>query len=90
MDRFLPYSYYSSALNCCIKTQSFFSIQEYRVPLVDSPLEISVDVAAPEPQRVCQTIAMEITETVCNDVNEQKCIDLAKVVDSKTTVDQVI
>lgn len=65
-----------------------YQTQEYRVPLVNTPLEVTVEVAVPEPQKVCVTKAIEVNEVVCKDVSEERCIGLAALEDATVTVDQ--
>ncbi len=66
-----------------------YQTQEYRVPRVDEPLEVSVDLTLPTPKQVCQKETIEYTETVCEDQEEQRCITFAKLDDASVTVDQV-
>jgi hypothetical protein len=70
------------------KCKEEYQTQSYRVPLVNQPLEIAVDIAFPEPVQKCETISIEITETQCSDVSEERCIDLAALVDDTQTLDQ--
>ena len=71
------------------KCREEYQTQQYRVPKVDVPLEIAVDIAFPEPRQACQTVSIEVTETVCQDNSEEVCIGLAKLEDDKQYVDQV-
>ena len=59
------------------------------MPLVNVPLEVNVELAVPEPQKVCETKQIELTEVVCSDVVEEKCIDLAKLDEGTVSVEQV-
>lgn len=65
-----------------------YQTQTYSVPRVDVPLEISVDTAVPEPVKECVTKTIEINEVVCEDVSEQRCIDVAEFEDATVSVDQ--
>ena len=65
-----------------------YQTQEYRVPKVDQPLEVQVDVAVPDPVKECVTKAIEITEVICQDITAEKCIDLVKFEDGTVAVDQ--
>ena len=65
-----------------------YQVQQYSVPLVNPPLVISVDVAAPEPVRNCVTKTIKITEVVCRDIEEEKCFNVAKFEDGTNTVEQ--
>ncbi len=66
-----------------------FQTQQYSVPLVNVPLVVSVEVAAPEPVETCVTKVIKITEVVCKDIEEKKCFNVAKFEDGKNTIDQV-
>merc|ERR1712088_486209 len=59
-----------------------------KVPLVTEPLEVSVDVAAPQPEQVCVDKEITITEVVCKDIEEEKCFNVAKFEDDTTTIEQ--
>ena len=65
-----------------------YQTQEYRLPKVEEPDEVYVEVAAPEPRKECRTVATELTEVVCKDVSREVCIDLAKYEDAKDTVER--
>merc|ERR1719228_2422719 len=62
--------------------------QSFKVPLVTEPLEVSVEVAAPQPEQVCVDKEITITEVVCKDIKEQKCFNVAKFEDATTTIEQ--
>merc|ERR1712001_592529 len=62
--------------------------ETFKVPLVTEPLEVSVDVAAPQPEQVCVDQEITITEVVCKDIKEEKCFNVAKFEDATTTIDQ--
>merc|ERR1712088_253957 len=51
-------------------------------------IEVSVDVAAPQPEQVCVEKEITITEVVCKDIKEEKCFNVAKFEDATTTIDQ--
>merc|ERR1712142_766084 len=55
-----------------------YQTQSFKVPLVTEPLEVSVDVAAPQPEQVCVDKEITITEVVCKDIKEEKCFNVAK------------
>jgi len=65
-----------------------YQTQSFKVPLVTEPLEVSVDVAAPQPEQVCVEKEITITEVVCKDIKEEKCFNVAKFEDATTTIDQ--
>merc|ERR1712106_495063 len=65
-----------------------YQTQAYKVPLVTVPLEQSCMLAYPAPKQVCVTKAIEITEVKCEDKVENKCFNVAKLVDATNTVDQ--
>jgi len=65
-----------------------YQTQQYDVPKVTTPLEITVEMAVPEPVKECVTKTIEYTETVCRDIEVEKCIDLVKFEDGIETVDQ--
>jgi len=58
--------------------QEEYQTQQYSVPLVSAPLVVSVEVAAPEPQVVCVTKSIDLTEVVCRDIEEKRCFNVAK------------
>jgi len=66
-----------------------YQTQAYKVPLVTAPLEVSVEVAAPEPVKECVTKEITVTEVVCRDIEEPKCIKLAKFQDATNTIEQI-
>merc|ERR1712156_839240 len=51
-----------------------YQTQSFKVPLVTEPLEVSVDLAAPQPEQVC--------------VDKEKCFNVAKFEDDTTTIEQ--
>ena len=51
-------------------------------------MDVPVEVASPEPVKSCVTKEIEITEVVCNDIEEQKCFNVAIFEDGPNTVDQ--
>merc|ERR1719228_3180657 len=55
-----------------------YQTRSFKVPLVTEPLEVSVDVAAPQPEQVC----------VGKDIKEEKCFNVAKFEDATTTIEQ--
>ena len=65
-----------------------YQTQQYSVPLVNSPLVITVDVAAPEQVRNCVTKIIKVTEVVCREVEERKCFNVAKFEDGTNTIEQ--
>merc|ERR1712158_58256 len=65
-----------------------YQTQSFKVPLVTEPLEVSVDVAAPQPEQVCVEKEITITEVVCKDIKEEKRFNVAKFEDATTTIDQ--
>jgi hypothetical protein len=66
-----------------------YQTQAYKVPLVTAPKEVDVTLTAPQPVEKCTDVEVEITEVVCNDIKEQKCVDLVKFEDSTNTINQV-
>lgn len=66
-----------------------YQTQAYKVPLVTAPLEVDVQLAAPQPVETCQDVDVTITEVKCNDIKEQKCVDLVKFDDATVTINQV-
>merc|ERR1712010_382534 len=56
-----------------------YQTQAYKVPLVDAPLDITVELTNPEP----------IKECVTKDIIQQKCFNVAELVDDVNVVDQV-
>merc|ERR1711874_10989 len=66
-----------------------YQTQAYRVPLVTVPLEVTVDVAVPVPEQVCVTKDIVITEVKCQDIEEEKCFNVAKFEDGTNTIDQI-
>merc|ERR1712086_904084 len=66
-----------------------YQTQAYKVPLVDAPLDITVDLTNPEPIKTCVIKDIILTEVVCEDIVEQKCFNVAQLVDAVNVVDQV-
>eukprot|EP00095_Tigriopus_kingsejongensis_P008662 maker-scaffold72_size415059-snap-gene-0.11 protein:Tk08662 transcript:maker-scaffold72_size415059-snap-gene-0.11-mRNA-1 annotation:"hypothetical protein" len=64
-----------------------YQTQEYSVPKVDTPVEVPVETAIPEPIKECVLKTLTITEVVCKDVETQKCISLTKLEEAKESVD---
>merc|ERR1711863_159823 len=65
-----------------------YQTQSYKVPLVTEPLAITVDVSVPEPKKICVTKDIVLTEVICQDIEEEKCFNVAKFEDGTNTVDQ--
>lgn len=65
-----------------------YQTQSFKVPLVTEPLEVSVDLAAPQPEQVCVDKEITVTEVVCKDIEEEKCFNVAKFEDDTTTIEQ--
>merc|ERR1711956_166851 len=57
--------------------------------LVNAPLDITVDLTNPEPIKTCVVKDIVLTEVVCEDIVEQKCFNVAELVDAVNVVDQV-
>merc|ERR1739846_207967 len=66
-----------------------YQTQAYKVPLVNAPLDITVDLTNPEPIKTCVIKDIVLTEVVCEDIVEQKCFNVAELVDAVNVVDQV-
>merc|ERR1711863_122960 len=66
-----------------------YQTQAYKVPLVTEPLDITVDLTNPEPIKTCVVKDIVLTEVVCEDIVEQKCFNVAELVDAVNVVDQV-
>ncbi len=73
----------------CNVLYQILQTQQYSIPLVNVPLTITVEVAAPEPVEKCVTKIIKVTEVVCKDIEEKKCFNVAKFEDGKNTIDQV-
>merc|ERR1712099_230516 len=65
-----------------------YQTQAYKVPTVDTPKDITVDLTNAEPVETCVTKVIEVEEVVCEDVKAQKCFNVARLVDSPNTVIQ--
>ena len=65
-----------------------YQTQAYSVPLVTAPLDITVDLTNPEPVQTCVIKDIILTEVVCEDIVEQKCFNVAILVDAENVVDQ--
>ena len=65
-----------------------YQTQAYSVPLVTAPLDITVDLTNPEPVQTCVIKDIILTEVVCEDIVEQKCFNVAILVDAVNVVDQ--
>ena len=66
-----------------------YQTQTYQVPLVTAPLEITVDLTNPSPVPTCIIKDIVITEVLCEDIVDQKCFNVAKLVDNTNVIDQV-
>merc|ERR1712153_202850 len=65
-----------------------YQTQAYKVPTVDTPLDITVDLTNAEPVATCVVKVIEIDEVVCEDVKSQRCFNVARLVDSTNTIVQ--
>merc|ERR1712242_78632 len=65
-----------------------YQTQAYKVPTVDTPKDITVDLTNAEPVETCVTKVIEVDEGVCEDVKAQKCFNVARLVDSTNTIIQ--
>lgn len=65
-----------------------YQTQAFSVPLVTAPLDITVDLTNPEPVQTCVIKDIILTEVVCEDIVEQKCFNVAILVDAENIVDQ--
>ena len=65
-----------------------YQTQAYKVPLVTTPLDITVDLTNPAPVETCVIKDILLTEVVCEDVIEQQCFNFAELVDGVNVVDQ--
>merc|ERR1712038_180407 len=65
-----------------------YQTQAYKVPTVDTPKDITVDLTNAEPVETCVTKVIEVDEVICEDVKAQKCFNVARLVDSTNTVIQ--
>merc|ERR1712018_64419 len=65
-----------------------YQTQAYKVPLVTEPLDITVDLTNPEPIKTCVVKDIILTEVVCEDIVENKCFNVARLVDDVNVVDQ--
>ena len=65
-----------------------YQTQEYKIPLVTAPLDIAVNLTNPAPVKTCVFKDIVLTEVVCEDVIEQRCFNVAELVDSVNIVDQ--
>jgi len=66
-----------------------YQTQAYKVPLVDAPLDITVDLTNPEPVATCVVKDIILTVVVCEDIVDERCFNVAKLVDATNVVDQV-
>merc|ERR1712140_86500 len=64
-----------------------YQTQAYKVPTVDTDLEVELALSEPQPVENCVDVDVEITEVKCSDAVEQKCVDLVKFEDSTNTID---
>merc|ERR1712158_40321 len=67
-----------------------YQTQAYKVPTVDTPLDITVDLTNAEPVATCVTKVIKIDEVVCEDVKSQRCFNVARLVDSTNTIIQSV
>ena len=64
-----------------------YQTQAYKVPLVTEPLDITVNLTIPELVENCDdNINLNLTVVVCNDIKENKCFNVAKLVDATNVV----
>ena len=65
-----------------------YQTQAYKVPLVNAPLDITVDLTNPAPVPTCVIKDITVTEVVCEDIVENVCFNVAKLVDNTNVIDQ--
>merc|ERR1711935_1037392 len=65
-----------------------YQTQAYKVPLVDAPLDITVDLTNPDPVATCVVKDIILTVVKCEDVVSQRCFNVAKLVDNVNVVEQ--
>ena len=65
-----------------------YQTQAYKVPLVNAPLDITVDLTNPVPVPTCVIKDIVLTEVVCEDIVEEKCFNVAELVDNVNVIDQ--
>ena len=65
-----------------------YQTQAYKVPLVTEPLDITVELTNPEPVETCVTKDIILTEVKCADIVEEKCFNVAKLVDNVNVIEQ--
>merc|ERR1711935_1101099 len=66
-----------------------YQTQAYKVPLVTAPLDITVDLTNPEPVETCVTKDIILTEVKCEDIVNERCFNVARLVDNSNVIDQV-
>jgi len=64
-----------------------YQTQAYKVPTVDTDLEVALSLTEPQPVENCVVVEVEITEVKCTDAIAEKCVDLVKFEDSTNTID---
>merc|ERR1711935_736239 len=65
-----------------------YQTQAYKVPLVTAPLDITVDLTNPEPIATCVVKDIILTEVICADIVDQRCFNVAKLVDNTNVIEQ--
>lgn len=65
-----------------------YQTQAYSVPLVTVPLDISVELTNPTPVQTCVIKDITLTEVVCEDIVEERCFNVARLVDAVNVIDQ--
>ena len=59
----------------------------YTVPIFE-PVKLTVDVTYPEPIETCVTKSISLTKVTCEDLSEQRCINVAEFKDMTQQLDQ--
>jgi len=65
-----------------------YQTQAYKVPLVTAPLDITVDLTNPEPIETCVTKDIILTVVKCEDIVNERCFNVARLVDNVNVIDQ--
>merc|ERR1711997_468450 len=65
-----------------------YQTQAYKVPTVDTPKDITVDLTNPEPVKTCVVKDIVVTTVTCADEVNNVCFNVAELVDGTNVIDQ--
>merc|ERR1739848_891902 len=65
-----------------------YQTQAYSIPLVTVPKDITIELTNPTPVQTCVIKEIILTEVVCEDVVDQRCFNVARLVDAVNVINQ--